>query len=330
MKSDVIPPTLQTLFADLLQQVETAPLAGSIYRRAQDGVEYIYAKIPVGSGRLDQFIGKSGDPEAEERAKSLQTGTVLAAQRRRLVSMLRHQGLAGPDRTMGAILDALAHAGLFNAGAVLVGTAAYLVSEPLVGSRLPSPTLMTGDVDLATARVAITADPPERLMTILRRADPTFEGVPQLEPKAPPSRFRNASGYLVDIVTPTRTREDSNPVALAQLDAGAAPLQHLAWLIDGSVRTVALWGGGVLVNVPQPARYAVHKLILAQRRDISGRLKRAKDLAQAKALIEVLLKHDPFTLEDALNDARAQGEKGWSVPISRSLEEVGLTDAVAG
>jgi hypothetical protein len=330
MKVGVISPTLQTLFADLLQQVETAPVAGSIYRRAQEGSEYIYAKVPVGSGRLDQFVGKGGDPQAEERAKSLQTGAVLAAQRRRLVSMLRREGFAGPDRTMGAILDALAHAGLFGAGAVLVGTAAYLASEPLVGSRLPSPTLMTGDVDLATADVAITASPPEHLVTILRRADSSFQGVPQLKPKAPPSRFRNASGYLVDIVIPTWTSEDSNPVALAQLSAGAAPLQHLAWLIDGSVRTVALWGAGVLLNVPQPARYAVHKLILAQRRDVSGRLKRTKDLTQAKALIEVLIKHDPFALEDALHDARAQGEKGWSVPISRSLEEIGLTEAVAG
>ena len=330
MKRDAIPAALQTLFSDLLQQVETAPAAGSIYRRTLEGTEYIYAKIPAGSARIDQFIGKSGDPEAEQRANSLRVGAQLAAQRRRIVAMLRREGLATPDRNMGGILDVLAHAGLFKAGAVLVGTAAYLVSEPLVGSRLPSPTMMTGDVDLAIASVALTAEPPERLETILRRADPTFEGIPQLEPLAPSSRFRNASGYLVDLVTPTRTREDSNPVALAQLNAGAAPLQHLAWLIDGPVRTVALWGAGVLVNVPQPARFAVHKLILAQRRDACGRLKRAKDLAQAKAIIEVLLKHDQFALEDALNDARAEGEKGWSAPISRSLEEIGLTDAVKG
>jgi hypothetical protein len=326
MKPTAIPPAVQTLFADLLQQVETAPVAGSVYRRTGHGAEYIYAKTPVGSGRIDQFVGKSGDSEAEERAMSLQTGAELATQRRRIVAFLRRQGLSGPDRAMGAILDVLAHAGLFKAGAVLVGTAAYLISEPLVGSRLPSPTLMTGDVDLATASVALTAEPPERLETILRRADPTFEGVPQLKAKAPPSRFRSANGYLVDLVTPTRSREDSNPVALAALNAGAAPLQYLAWLIDGSVRTVALSGAGVLVNVPQPARYAVHKLILAQRRDASGRLKRAKDLDQAKAMIEVLRRHDPFALEDALNDARAQGEKGWSEPISRSLSEIGLRD----
>ena len=326
MKSTVIPNAVQTLFAELIQQVETAPEAGSVYRRTLQSGEYIYAKLPVGAVRIDRFIGKSGDPDAEEHARSLQIGAELAAQRRRLVAMLRREGLAGPDRTMGAILDALAHASLFKADAVLVGTAAYLMSEPLVGSRLPSTTLMTGDVDIATANLALATDPPDRLETVLRRADPTFEGVLQLDPRAPASRFRNASGYLVDLVTPVRTRADANPVPLANLDAGAAPLQHLAWLIDGAMRTVALWGAGVLVNVPQPARYAVHKLILAQRRDRSGQAKRMKDLAQARALIEVLREQDPFALEDAFADARAQGEKGWGAPIDRSLKELGLGD----
>ena len=324
MKSPAIPPAVQTLFAELLQQVATAPRAGSVYRRTLDGIEYLYAKVPVGAGRIDQFIGKAGDPKAENRAAAMQTGMELAAHRRRLVSMLRGQRLAGPDRILGATLDALAHAGLFDGGAVLVGTVAYLLSETLVGSRLPSPTLMTGDLDLATASLALTAEPPERLETILKRADPTFEAVLQLDPQARPSRFRNAYGYLVDLVTPTRTRDDANPMPLDRLEAGAAPLQHLAWLIADPVRTAALWGAGVPVNVPQPARFAVHKLILAQRRDASSRVKRAKDLAQAKALIDVLAQNDPFALEDALGDAKAQGIKGWRVPIERSLKEMGL------
>lgn len=321
-----ISPALHTLYAEVLQQLETAPPAGSVYRRSTDRGEYIYAKVRIGAARIDQFVGRAGDDEAEARAAALQTGASLAAERRRLISTLKRHGFAAPDRTMGAVLDALAHAGLFRAGAVLVGTAAYLVSEPLVGSRLPSPTLMTGDVDIATASLALSADPPEHLEAILKRADATFQGLPQLSPKAPPSRFRNASGYLVDLVTPTRMRDDPNPLELAGLGAGAAPLQHLAWLIEDAVRAVALWGSGVLVNVPQPARYAVHKLILAQRRDASSRLKRAKDLAQARALIDALRTNDPFALEDALADARARGEKGWRRPIARSLQELGITD----
>ncbi len=54
---------------------------------------------------------------------------------------------------------------------------------------------MTGDLDLATAQLALTASPPERMEAVLRRADPTFEAIPQPDPRKPPSRFRNDEGY---------------------------------------------------------------------------------------------------------------------------------------
>jgi hypothetical protein len=245
-----------------------------------------------------------------------------AGERRRLVSLLKRTGLAAPYRTMGATLDAIAHAGLFRNGAVLVGTAAYMMSEPLVGRRLPEPTLMTGDMDLATANLALRAEPPERLETIIRRGDPSFEPVLQTRAKEPPSRFRTANGFLLDLITPTRRRSDRIPTPMEELDAGAAPLQYLAWLITDSAPTVALWGAGVSVNVPQPARFAIHKLILAQKRDGGSRTKRQKDLAQADALIDALELHDRYALHDALADAMSRGRGGWREPILRSLKEL--------
>ena len=329
MKLGPLSPTVQTLYSELVQQLETAPAAGSVYHRTLEGAEYVYAKLPVGVTRIDRFLGRADDPAVEQAVETLRRGTAAAAERRRLVSMLRRQGLAGPDRTTGAILDALAWSGLFGSGAVLVGTAAYGLSESLVGTRLPAPSLMTADVDLATADLALRSEPPEGFETILRRADPTFEGVPQITPQAPPSRFRNAQGYLVDLVVPIRKRSDRNPVPLEDLRAGAAPLQHLAWLIEAPVRVAALWGAGILVDVPQPARFCVHKLILAQKRDAGSRVKRAKDLAQATAMLDALQQNDPFALSDALADASAQGAKGWAEPIARSLREVGRQDILA-
>jgi hypothetical protein len=314
---------IQTLYAELVQQVVNAPAAGSIYRRVRDGIEYYYAKVPVGTDRVDSFVGRTGDPEAEARAESLRHGMTQAKERRRIIAMLKSAGLAAPDRILGAGLDAIAHAGRFRNGAVLVGTAAYLLSEPHVGRRLPGPTLMTGDLDLATVDVALTADPPEPMGQILHRADPTFEPVVQLDPRQPPSRFRNADGYLVDLVIQTRRRGGADPVRLRALGAGAAPLQHLGWLIEAPVTAVALWGAGILVKIPQPARFAVHKLILAQRRGPADRIKRGKDLAQADALMTALSRNDRFALEDALEDARAQGKAGWSDPIDRSIAEIG-------
>ncbi|MGC6330760.1 GSU2403 family nucleotidyltransferase fold protein [Rhizorhabdus sp. FW153] len=328
MKDPNLQPITRTIFSDLVQQVDAAPPAGSVYSRERDGITYLYAKIPVGNDRIDRFIGKQGDEEAEAEAASLRLGADLAKKRRDIVSMLKRDRLAGPDRTLGAALDAIAYAGLFRAGAVLVGTAAYMMFEPLVGRRLPAPTLMTGDLDLATARLALTAEPPEGMERILKRADRTFTPIPSLRPGAPPSRFRNAEGYLVDLLTPVRSRADRNPMSLVGLEAGAVPLHYLGWLIEDPVPTVALWGAGIAVNVPQPARFAVHKLILAQRRDQANRHKRMKDLDQARALIEVLRDHDRFALADAVSDARSRGRKGWAEHIDRSLNELGLSDSI--
>jgi len=312
-------PSVQTLYADLLQQAETAPAAGTVYQRQRDGIAYYYAKIPVGSGRIDSFIGRVGDPSAEAQVQSLAQGMSLAKSRRKSVSMLKSAGLATLDRIPGAALDAIAHAGLFRDGAVLVGTMAYMLSEPLVGRRLPAPLLKTGDLDLATVNVAISADPPESIESILRRADPTFTAVMQLDPRQPAARFRNQQGYLIDLLSQTRRRDES-PVPLPKLEAGAEPLQHLQWLIDDPVSAVALWGSGIAVRVPQPARFAVHKLMVAQRRG-HDRVKRQKDLSQADALMSALHAHDPFALDDAIEDARAQG-KSWSKEIERSLAEI--------
>lgn len=324
MATDQLPLAIRTLFADLLQRLEIALPAGSVYTRQIDGTVYLYAKVPVGNDRVDTFLGRADDPAVEARAKGIRDGMASAKARRALVSMLRRVGLAAPDRILGTTLDSFAHAGLFRDGAVLVGTAAYMQFEPLVGQRLPTPTLMTGDLDLATARLALTAEPPQSMEQILHRADPSFTGLMNLDPRMPSWRFRNADDYQVELLTPMRTRMDSHPMPLPALNAGAAPLQHLSWLIAEPVPTAALWGGGVLINVPQPAKFAVHKLIIAQRRNPMDRIKRTKDLMQAKALMAALRREDPFALEDALDDARAQGKDGWAERIDRSLKELGL------
>lgn len=317
-----LPHSIRTLFADLVQKVETAPPAGSPYRRTIKGGAFLYAKVPVGSTRLDIFLGKAGEERAEAKAAELERGAAMAADRRRLVTLLKKSGLAGPDRSLGAALDAIAYSGLFVRGAVVVGTAAYLMSEALVGTTLSARTLITHDLDVATADLTLSAEPPEAFVDILKRADKSFEGVMQLDPRRPASRFRASDGFLVDLITPTLRRSDDNPMPLTGLGAGAAPLQHLNWLIDDPVPTVGLWGAGVFVTVPQPARYAIHKLILAQKRLAGTREKRTKDLAQAAAVMKALEREDPYALEDALEDARAQGKQGWAEPIDRSLSEI--------
>ena len=162
--------------------------------------------------------------------------------------------------------------------------------------------------DLATASLAISSiDANDTMETILRRADATFAAVPGLDPKSLPSHFRSANGFVVDLLTPQLRRTDPNPLPLEKLKAGAAPLQHLRWLIDSPIPAAALFGSGVPVMVPTPARFAVHKLIVAQKRT-HDRGKRGKDLLQAEALIEALRTIDPWGLADAY-DGCLRGRK---------------------
>lgn len=232
--------------------------------------------------------------------------------------------MPAPVRALAQVLDALSDAGLLRQ-AVLVGTSAHQRCPAPLGHLLPAAGLITQDADLATASLAIAADGDgETMESILKRADPTFRAVPGLAPAAPPSHLRSAPGFVVDLLTPQYRRTDANPMPLPGLAAGAVPLQHLDWLIADPMPAVALHRSGIAVRIPQPARFAVHKLVIAQKRG-GDTTKRRKDLARADALIAALKAADPFALSDADKDAAARGVTAWKRPAERSLAELGLS-----
>jgi len=92
--------------------------------------------------------------------------------------------------------------------------------------------------------------------------------------------------------------------------ASAEPLRFMDFLIRDPVRSILLHGAGISVVIPDPCRYAVHKLIIAGRRqnDAGGQAKRDKDLRQAGILFEALpvTGHGP-SLADALEEAWDRG-----------------------
>ncbi|HEX7830572.1 MAG TPA: GSU2403 family nucleotidyltransferase fold protein [Thermoanaerobaculia bacterium] len=125
--------------------------------------------------------------------------------------------------------------------------------------------------------------------------DPRFVAVPELDAREPSTSFNVRGRDLrVDLLTPG-SRESARPVLLPHLNAAALPLPGLEYLLTGATQAVVISGTGVLVNVPSPARFAVHKLWVAQRRNVSEHAKARKDIRQAGQILEVLL-------EDRRND----------------------------
>ncbi len=70
------------------------------------------------------------------------------------------------------------------------------------------------------------------------------------------------------------------------------------------VRGVVVGGGeGVPVNVPSPGRFALHKLWVSRRRDVTDQAKAAKDLLQAQQILDVLVEDRPGDLAAAWEEA---------------------------
>jgi hypothetical protein len=74
------------------------------------------------------------------------------------------------------------------------------------------------------------------------------------------------------------------------------------------------------MQVPRPERYAIHKLIVSdRRREGPDKLKAAKDLIQAEYLIEILAEDRPSDLAEAYEEACSKGER-WRMRLEKSLK----------
>jgi hypothetical protein len=128
-----------------------------------------------------------------------------------------------------------------------------------------------------------------------------FLGVPGLDPREPSTSFKVRGRELrVDFLTPLRSRRaPDRPVPLPSLGLSAQPLPLLDFVIASPIPAVVLAASPILVRVPRPGRFALHKLWIAGKRPLTEQAKAYKDRLQARALIRVLEEDRPDELEEA-------------------------------
>jgi len=147
------------------------------------------------------------------------------------------------------------------------------------------------------------------------------------------SAFQNADGYRVEFLTSNRGSDDyiDQPAKTPALGgASTDPLRFLDFLIRDPVRTMLLHRSGVPVVVPDPSRYAIHKLIVASRRhtDGQGPAKREKDVRQAVLLFEALRQTCRSSdLALAYNEAWERGP-AWQEGIRAGAAMLSVEEAV--
>jgi hypothetical protein len=313
-----IPLNFLTMYADLVQGFEYADQAGSITKRKIKGRDYLYLTSKDGAIRRQRSLGPADDPQVQEEANRIGAAAQRARNMRTVVSTLKQKArIPAPTLPMGRVLEVVSKAGLFKRGITLVGTAAYQTYPCVIGAYLPTAAFTTSDVDLSVVEFQ-PSDNEEQIETVLRRADSTFK--PRWHPDDKlPKVFMAGDGLRVDMLTRVG-RGGRSAVEVEELGCSAAALTFQEFPAQDTMDTVALYGAGVLVRVPTPMRFAVHKLLVAQRRDTAD--KKMKDLRQAQELIDIFLETDEASLQDALDDARDRG-KSWKAAINASLKEIG-------
>ena len=298
-------------------------MPGSFTKRRRRDREYWYFRHTDGK---EEYIGPDGE-DLSQRIDGYKQARSEFRARRRLVAMLVRGGVPAPQDSVGAVLDALSRAGLFRLRGVLVGTTAYQIYSGLLGVRLTGSAMRTEDVDLAQFP-SISVHVGDRLNTpfleVLQEVDPTFRPVPGLHGSAA-TTFAAAAGLRIELLAPNEGAERDTPLDLPAIGAQGQPLRYLDYLIYDEMPAVLLYGAGVLVNVPQPARFAIHKLIVARNRTGPGQAKIEKDLAQARELLLVLSEMRPYDLAEAIAEAHDRGQH-WCRDIEDGLSLIDPSD----
>lgn len=321
----------QVAYQDLLRMhldEAASEFVGSIEERRRNGRTYLYDRFRIGTEMKSRYLGEDS-PDLRDRLARAADLKAEAEERKkrmsRLARVLRSEGMIGIDRETGSLLLAFARAGVFRLGGTLIGTGAYALYQGELGVRFDSDELaQTGDIDFASFErlsVALGDRVEEEPGDILRSMK--FEAVPGVFDRQVWKWRQSGGEAMVEFLTPAFGEEGIKP--LPALGVSAQALNYLNFLIAEPIHALALYRSGVLVQIPRPERFAIHKLIVASRRHGGpDEAKARKDRAQAEFLIRTLAEDRPDDLAEAYEHALSQGPR-WRDRIASSLERIPAT-----
>ncbi|CAB3761021.1 GSU2403 family nucleotidyltransferase fold protein [Paraburkholderia humisilvae] len=302
---------LQTLYASVAERAAAQThialhSPGSAGRKIVGGKTYVYWRVYLASGkRVELLLGRAGEPETNAALEAKMQESVQMRALAADVQVLRKAGFAAADNSAALTIATLYNAGIFSHGGVLVGSHAFGALLNGLGVRMTA-NYRTEDIDIGSTGAISVAIPQNRsFLDILRDSSLPFLEVPELDSRRPATSFKARGQPLkVDLLVPGTEAYETKP--LAHLRAHATGLPYFRYLLSESASSFVLGKEhAVPVTLPDPARFALHKLIVSTLRGPSFAAKAGKDRRQAAVLIDALMERFP----DSLDEAAARLEK---------------------
>jgi hypothetical protein len=329
---DKIDLATQTLYAELLDRLRLreahrsiGDVPGSFVSKTIGTRAYIYFQFSEPGGKTQQiYLGEKStslDLVIQDYARDKTEKREFALSIERLSAQIREGGGLTTPHAAARVLGALAQAGVFRAGGVLVGTHAFTILGNLLGRRWENRALMTQDIDVAIPPIALALPRPSAVPAIgdvLERLKMGFLPVPPFNHRHPSVSFRVRGNPLrVDVLTPAKGREAAT-VYLPHFASGATALPYLDFVMEEAVDGAVVDGGGVSVRVPHPARFALHKWLVSQSRGATEGSRALKDLDQSAQILGVLADERPEDIRRGWEQIRNRGKR-WASLAGKGL-----------
>jgi hypothetical protein len=308
---------------ELSRSIES--LSGSFSKKTVKGAVYWYYQFADLGGYTRQFFVGPDDERVRqlvERARA-KDGKPVAQLAKAAIAL----GCAAATPVHFRIIRRFNEIGFFKAGGVLVGAHAFLTYGNALGVSWGD-IARTQDLDFAHAGRDIELALPQTLHIDTRAAIDTLEEgflpVPGFRPWDKTASFvaKRDKRLRLDFLTPVVGGKD-DVVENQSLGVNLQALRFLEFILEDIGQAVVLSSlGSTVVNVPDPARFAIHKLLVFAERRKRNLEKAAKDLRQAAALIEVLDRYRPDDLKKLWSDVHSRGP-GWRKRASTALTALG-------
>ncbi|MDH3688687.1 MAG: GSU2403 family nucleotidyltransferase fold protein [Gammaproteobacteria bacterium] len=266
---DNLPDNLPALYDELLNaRAEQAAPSGRglsfVTKNIRHQVHW-YLQLTVGSNRSQHYLG----PDSVELRRQINSEKSLWEQakphiqrRQRLVRMLISGGAATVTSAEARVLEMLERVGIFVAGGVLVGTQPWSIYSNILGVSWIPQTQTTPSAQPASHQiiVGVPTKCTERKQALVDSGMGLFE-VPILDNKSTSTAFRfRGQDIRVDMLTPSHGKSSTKPIYLPAAALSAAPTPFLDYLLEQAQPAVVVAKAGIMVNVPNPSRYALHGL----------------------------------------------------------------------
>jgi hypothetical protein len=279
-----------TRHQELTRSVEN--LSGSFNKKMVKGATYWYYQFrdSAGGNTRQIFVGRDSDTlrALVEKAKTKDTSQLDA-----LAKSAMALGCAATTPAHFRIVRRLNEIGFFRAGGVLVGAHAFLAYGNALGVTWGD-LARTQDIDFAHAGNDVELALPTSLMIDTKNAIESLEAgllpVPGFRPWDKTASFVSKvdKQLRVDFLAPMAGGKEE-VFEHRGLGVNLQPLRFLEFVLEDIDQSVIISAvGPVMVNVPDPARFALHKILVFVERRARNPQKAKKDLRQAAALIEAL------------------------------------------